>query len=267
MRAIPSVLAPLVFLITSVSFLTAPVSVAAAQNVCVHAADGAIVCGPVANRGNNSTPNPFDRPGVAQPITPSPPAVEPKPVQGRTARESERNVRPPKHVYRPALPRELERHPQRRITREAAQRLHAERDRRPPSLVEREPPAHYSAADLRRHERERERALTRAKREHTARRYADRGPPTPPRIYRERPVHFADLERRMRELERELRALRVDRDEAVRRAERRDADRRSYRKPPPRYRERETRHEGERSAIGQRVSNRHVNRDRQPADD
>ncbi len=82
MRAIPSVLAPLVFLIASASLLTVPVSVAAAQNVCVHAADGAIVCGPVADRGNNSTPNPFDRPGVAQPITPSPPAVEPGPVRG-----------------------------------------------------------------------------------------------------------------------------------------------------------------------------------------
>ena len=143
--------------------------------------------------------------------------------------------------------------------------MHAERDRRPPPGFERAPPVRRSAADWRRREEiEHERALTR---ERAARRYADRGPPPPPpRVHREQAVQFADLERRTRELERELRVLRADRDAALRQAERRDAGRRHYHKPPPRYREGETRYERERSAIGQRASHRHVDRNRQSAD-
>ena len=196
---------------------------------------------------------------------PAPLAAKPKLVQRQTAHKPERNVRTQKYVYRPPLPRQLEMRP-RQIAGEEARRLHAEGDRRPSTLVERKLPVRYSAADQRRHENERERALTSAEREHAARRYGgNRSPPPPPRIQRERAIQLAEFEHRVLKLERELRALRADRNEALRHVERRDVGRRFYLKPPPGYRERETRHEGERNAIGQPVSHRHVDRDRQSA--
>ena len=236
MRALPSALALFVS-------LTATLSVAAAQNVCVHSADGAIVCGPVANRGA-SAPSPFDRPGGARPITLSSTAAVPEPAQRRAAHEARRHVPPPRYRYRLTPPRELERRAPRQIAGEDARRPYVEHDRQPPPGFEREPPARHSAADWRRYESERESASTRARRERATRRYDDRDPPPPSHVRREQPDQFADLERRTREVERELQALRAERNESLRQAERQDVGRRFYREPPARYRERY--HEGER---------------------
>ena len=224
----------------AVSTAAVPKRLVVAQNLCVHGADGAIVCGPVAKRGNE--PSPFDRPGVAQPVPLGPTVAEPPPEHHRTARRVERHVRAPKHVYHRPYPRELERHPPRRIAREDARRWYHEdarhlrtiRDPRSPLRIEREPPAHYSVVN-RRH-RESERALRRAEREYPAHRYADRGPPPMPPRYREQAVQFAELERRTRALEQEVQVLRAERDAALRHVERRDAGRRVYHEPPPRYR-------------------------------
>lgn len=238
-----------------VSTAAAPKSIVVAQNLCVHGADGAIVCGPVAKRGNE--PSPFDRPGVAQPVPLAPSVAEPPPVQRRTARRVERHVRSARHVYHPPYSRELERHPPRRIAHEEARRWHTLRDRQPPPRIEREPPMHYSTADWRR--RESERAWTRAKREHVVSRYADRGPP--PRLYREQAVEFAELERRTRALEQEVQVLRAERDAALRHVELRDV-RRTYHEPPRSYREAEAPYE--RRAIRRGVNHRYVDPERNP---
>ena len=256
----------------AVSAAAAPKSIVVVQNLCVHGADGAIVCGPVAERGGSSAPSPFDRPGVAQPVPLAPGIAEPPPARHRTVRSVERHMRAPKHVYHRPHPRELERHPPRRIAHEDARRwyhedarhLHTIRDPRAPLRIEGEPPVHHSAAERR---RESERASRRAEREYPARRYADRGPPPPPRLHREQAVQFADLERRTRALEQELRVLRAERNAALRQAERRDAGRPLYRKPPPRHRAGETRYEPEPSSVARRAAHRPVDRYRRSVDD
>jgi hypothetical protein len=266
MRTTPAVLMPLVGLIAFVGLLIADGSTASAKDVCIRAADGAVVCGAVLNRGDNRQPSPFDRPGIAKPIADFPPVTEPRPVRHRAAREAERYIRHPRHVYRPPPPREFERHPPRRIVRADVRRSHIERERPYPPRYEHEPPARYRVADRHRRDWEREQALMRARREHAVHRYVDRHPPPPPRAYRAREIHLADLERRMHELERELRVLRADQAHALRRAERRDARRPLYREPPPRYHESNSRYRRERY-VAQRVNRRHVDRERRPVDD
>jgi len=215
--------------LVSLVLLPCSIGTVAAQNVCVHAADGAIVCGPVAQRNSSPTPSPFDQPpqgvtGVAQPSNPLPPAAELKPLHRPAVREATRGVRPPpaKHVYRQPPARELDRRPPppRRIAREDVWRLQAERDHRPVRRVERERPIRYSEAERRRHEINRGRPLPRVDRDVVASRY----------------------DSRLRELEREVRALRSDREVAMRRT----ADRR----PPPRELRRDER---ERYAVSQRA--------------
>jgi len=219
-------------LLLSLLLLPCSIGAVAAQNVCVQAADGAIVCGPVAQRNNNATPNPFDQPaqgqqGIAQPASPLPPAAESKPLRRPPVREATRDVRPPppKHVYRQPPPRELDRRPPppRRLAREDVRQRDAERDRPLPRRVERERPIRYSEAERRRHEINNERPLPRVDRNVVASRY----------------------DGRLRELEREVRALRADREVAMRRT----ADRR----PPPRELRRDER---ERYAVSQRAPRR-----------
>jgi hypothetical protein len=246
-----------------VSAAAAPKSVVVAQNLCVHGADGAIVCGPVAKRGND--PSPFDRPGVAQPVPLAPMIAEPPPAPRRAARRVERHVGPAKHVYRPLHSRELEGHPPRRIAREHTRHLPTVRDPRSPLRLEREPPVPHRMADWRR--RESERALRHAEREHAVRRYADRGPPPAPRLDREQAVQFADLERRTRALEQEIRVLRAERDSALRHVERRDTVRRIYHEPRSRYRQAQPRYEPEPSSVAQRTGHRPVDRYRRSLDD
>jgi hypothetical protein len=177
----------------SLCLLTGSIGVAAAENVCVQAADGAIVCGPVA-QGKNSpspSPNPFDQPpqNYAPPAGAAPPSVAAhKPPPGRTIREAHRDTPPPRHVYRQPPSRDLDRHPPRRIAREDVRRLQAERDHRPPPRAERERPIRYSDAGRRQFERDRERM-------------------PPPR------VEMANrYDARLRDLEREVRALRAERE-------------------------------------------------------
>ena len=248
------------------SAAAAPKNIVVAQNLCVHGADGAIVCGPPANRGVDAPPSPFDRPGGAKPIELAPSVAEPGPMPRRAARRVERHVGPARHVYRPPPPREFESHPPRRTAREDARRWYHEdarhvqtvRDPRSPLRIEREPPVRYSMADWRR--RESEHALTHAKREHAVRRYADHAPPPPPpRLNREQAVQFAELERRTRALEQEVRVLRTQRDAALRHVEHRDASR-VYHQPPPRYREAEAPYE--RNAARRNVNHRYVDPDR-----
>ncbi len=216
-------------LLLSLVLLPCSIGAVAAQNVCVQAADGAIVCGPVAQRNNTAAPNPFDQPaqgaqGIAQPGNPLPPATEPKSLRRPPARQAERDVRPPppKHVYRQPPARELDRRPPppRRLAHEDVRRRDAEHDRPPPRRVERERPIRYSEAERRRHEINHERPLPRVDRNVVASRY----------------------DSRLRELEREVRALRADREVAMRRT----ADRR----PPPRELRRDER---ERYAVSQRA--------------
>src|SRR5579862_6890385 len=98
MRPIQSALLPLIF-------LAAAIGPAAAQNVCVHGADGAIVCGPVADRNNRQSTNPFDQPGVAQPIDPSPSIADRKAPPRRAYHESDRRgPPPPRQAYRQSPP-------------------------------------------------------------------------------------------------------------------------------------------------------------------
>lgn len=218
-------------LLLSLVLLPCSIGAVAAQNVCVQAADGAIVCGPVAQRNNNAAPNPFDQPaqgpqGIAQPSNPLPPAAEPKPLRGPPVRQATRDVRPlpPKHVYRQAPPRELDRRPPppRRLAREDVRRRDAERDRLPPRRVERERPIRYSEAERRRHDVN-ERPLPRVDRNVVASRY----------------------DSRLRELEREVHALRAEREMAMRRT--------AERRPPPRELRRDER---ERYAVSQRAPRR-----------
>lgn len=173
-----------------VSLIVLPWSfgVASAQNVCVHGADGAIVCGPVAQSTDTANPSPFDQPqpGLSQPPMVAPPAASPPPA---------------------APPRVAERHPPRRIAREDLRRRYAERDMPPPRRVERDLPPPRNAA-----------------RQLPPPRYAERGPPNryseatrgPPERLRERPLPpdmmVRRYEARLDELEREVRALRAERD-------------------------------------------------------
>jgi hypothetical protein len=222
-------------LLLSLVLLPCSIGAVAAQNVCVQAADGAIVCGPVAQRNNNAAPNPFDQPaqGIAQPNNPPPPAAESKPLRAPPVREATRDVRPPppKHVYRQPPPRELDRRPPppRRLAREDVRRQEAERDRPPPRNVERGRPIRYSEAERRRHDVNNERPL--------------------PRV--DRNVVASTYDNRLRELEREVHALRAEREIAMRRP----ADRR----PPPRELRRDER---DRYAVSQRPPPRRTARDR-----
>jgi hypothetical protein len=208
--------------LVSLGLLSFSLGPAAAQNVCVHAADGAIVCGPVAQE-NKSSANPFDQPqpGVAQPGLPSSPAAAPGPPPNRAVRDAPRDVRPPKQAYRQPPPRELDRRPppSRRIAREDVRQLQAERDHRPPRRLNREPPMRFTDVERRRQDRPRERVVMRSDREVAPRQY----------------------ESRLRELEREVHALRADRERALRHV----ADRR----PPPRELRRDER---DRYALPQR---------------
>jgi len=237
--------------LVSLGLLSFSITAAAAENVCVHAADGAIVCGPVtsqnANPSTNPTPgpsanpspspspssgpsaspskNPFDLPAttfVPQGDAAPPPATARRPSLSHAPREAKRHVAPPKHVYRQPPPREFERRPPpRRIAREDMLRREAERGHRPPPRLDRERPVRYSEAERRRHEVNRERPMPRFDRD---------GPP--PRPY----------EARLRELEREVRMLRGEREAALRRGpERRDIAQQNYRgrPPPPRYADRD----------------------------
>lgn len=228
--------------LVSLVLLTFWIGAAAAQNgnVCVHAADGAIVCGPVA-QNNKPDPSPFDQPQQAiappgNPVAPTAalPAAEPRPLRRPPVREATRAVRPPKHVYRQPPPREFDRHPPppRRIAREDVRRREAERDHRPPPRVERERPVRLSEADRRRIDRNRERPPMHIDREMAARQY----------------------DNRLRELEREVRALQADRDMALRRT----ADRR----PLPRDLRRDERYDAEPPRVHRRVArDRYSNED------
>jgi hypothetical protein len=217
-------------LLLSLVLLPCSIGAVAAENVCVQAADGAIVCGPVAaQHNNNAAPNPFDQPaqGIAQPNNPMPPAAAPKPLRAPPVREATRDVRPPppKHVYRQQPPRELDRRPPapRRLAREDVRQREAERDPPPPRRVERERPIRYSDAERRRREINNERPLPRVDRNVVASRY----------------------DSRLRELEREVHALRAEREIAMRRS--------GDRRPPPRDLRRDER---ERYAVSQRPPRR-----------
>ena len=216
-------------LLLSLVLLPCSIGAGVAQNVCVQGADGAIVCGPVAQRNNNAAPNPFDQPAqnIAQPPNALPPAAEPKPLRAPPMRQPARDVRPPptKNVFRQPPPRELDRRPPppRRLAREDVRRQEAERDRPPPRGVERERPIRYSEAERRRHEINNERPLQRVDRNVVASRY----------------------DSRLRELEREVHALRAEREIAMRRT--------AERRPPPRELRRDER---ERYAVSQRAPRR-----------
>lgn len=193
MRHIPSVL-------LSLGLLTGSIGVAAAQNVCVQAADGAIVCGPVA-QGKNSpspSPNPFDQPpqNFAPPAGAAPPSVAAhKPPPVRAVREAHRDAPPPRRVYRQPPPRDLGRRPPKQIAREDLRRMQAERDHRPPPRAERERPIRYSDAERRRFDRNHDHPVMRADRDVTARQY----------------------DNRLRELEHEVRSLRAEREASLHR--------------------------------------------------
>ncbi len=188
MRPIRSALLPLVF-------LAAALGPAAAQNVCVHGADGAIVCGPVADRNGRQGGNPFDQPGVAQPIDPSPSIADRRPPGRRPYHEADRRAPPPRHAYRqpPPLPNEMSR---RMPPREADRRpplREADRRMPPPSReFDRRPPPRQALRE-------------------DDRRYADRGPP-PPRANRAPPPRYSEADRHQSERDRYREAMRVDRD-------------------------------------------------------
>jgi len=227
-----------------------PASAAAEQKACVRRADGAVICGAVANLGNNSAPNPFDGPVVTQPFAPPPPVAARKPV--RIIHQTERRPPPPsKHASRqPAVPPpQIDRHPP---PREAEKRpplrhvasidlRHVDR-RPPPPRFDRDASPRFSEPDRRRAEGDRQRIALRA--------------PPPP-----------GYEARLRKLEREIHALRDEalRKEALRRAERRDVATRSYPQPPPGYRQRDTRYDA--GPFGEPANRRRVDRDRQSVAD
>jgi len=193
MRPIQSVLLPLVLLVASAA-------TAAAQNVCVHGADGGIVCGPVANAGGNGPgagpgggPNPWDKP--AQNFRPSDrpgPFVERRPLPRRAVHEAGRRP-PPRQAYREPPPsRDFERRPPpRQAGREDMRRRYSERDFRQPP-----PPPQTD-------------------RMRTAR-YPARYPDMQQRRYDDGPGRAGMIdpryEARLRELEREIRELRGERD-------------------------------------------------------
>jgi hypothetical protein len=218
------------------SFSLAPA--AAQQNVCVHAADGAIVCGPVTPENKPSTANPFDQPqpSVAQPSIPaSPAAAPPPPPPSRAVRQTHRDAPPPRHAYRQPPLREFDRRPAppRRVAHEDARQLQAEGNHRPPRRLDREPPMRFTDIERRRYDRPQERVAMRSERD------------MPPRQY----------ENRLRELEREIHALRAEREQAMRHV----ADRR----PPPRELRRD-----ERDRYGPPPQPpRNVARDRYPNED
>jgi hypothetical protein len=168
-------------LLVSLALLPCSTALSTAHNVCVHAADGAIVCGPVAEVKATASPSPFDQPGVAQPIAPAPP---PPGAPAKTAQRSAPQAgHLPKHVYRGPPPK-FDVRPQ-RIARQEPRRL-TERSQLPPSR--------HVTRD--RHEHERNVVPTRVDREAAMMRHYDE---------------------RLRELEREVRALRADREAAWRR--------------------------------------------------
>ena len=250
------------YVLVSLVLLPCSIAAATAENVCVQAADGAIVCGPVASQ--NTSPSTIPVPTSSPSATPSPapstsaspaktpfdlpattfvpqgdaaplPAGTRRPSLARPAREATRNVSPPKHAYRQQPPREFDRRPPPagRIAREDVRRREAERYRGPPPGYDRGRPVRYSEADRRGDEINRERPMPRFDRN-----------VAPPRQY----------EVRLRELEREVRTLRGEREAAMRSGpDRRDVARQIYRErpPPPRYADREMR-ERERYAAPQR---------------
>jgi hypothetical protein len=238
--------------LVSLGILSFSIGPAAAENVCVHAADGAIVCGPVTTQSASPTPaptpsaspssgasanpsaspstssskNPFDLPAttfVPQGDAAPPPAAARKPALNRPPQMAKRHVAPPKHAYRQPPPHEFDRRPPpRQIARDEMLRREAARGHRPPPHYDRERPVRYSEAERRRHEINRERPMPRFDRD------------VPPRQY----------EARLRELEREIRMLRGQREAALHRApDRRDIARPAYggRPPPPRYADRDMR--------------------------
>ena len=215
----------------SLGLLSCSVGVVAAQNVCVRAADGAIVCGPVTERNFSPSQNPFDqppRPNFTEPTERASPAPEPGPLSQPTVRDANRDIRPPQSAYRALPPRTLDEPPPRQTAREDARQNHSMRDHRPPRSVDRERPVHYSNAERRRYEERRE--------------------VTPQHI--DRNIDMRQYDRRLRELEREVRLLRASRYEAARR----DDNRRThYREPPPRSKRELSRREREREAALRRA--------------
>ncbi len=259
------------YVLVSLVLLPCSIATAAAENVCVQAADGAIVCGPVATQNTSPSTIPAPTPGPSTSASPGKtpfdlpattfvpqgdaaplPAGTRRPSLARPAREvarreATRNVPPPKHASRQRPPREFDRRPPPagQIAREDVRRREAEQYRGPPP--DRGRPVRYSEADRRRHEINRERPMPRF----------DRGA-APPRQY----------EARLHELEREVRMLRGEREAATRRGpDRRDVARQIYRErpPPPRYADREMR-ERERYAAPQRAP-RQVDRGRYSNED
>jgi hypothetical protein len=227
------------------------IGAAAAQNVCVRAADGAVVCGPVTQdgaqsgaQGDKPNPNPFDQPPqpIAPPPTPALPPAAAFTVPNLAARQGERQrlarpatpARPAQVAHRPLPPRELERRPVRPAARDDLRRQ-AERGRMPPPRgAERGPPPRYAEIDRRRFDR-----------------------PPPPQQRGERDM-ARRYDARVRELERELNALRADRGAAMRRGPG-PGQQPMYRDrpPPPRYPNRDTRRdEGDRMAAAQRAHRR-----------
>jgi hypothetical protein len=237
--------------LASLALLSFSIGPAAAENVCVHAADGAIVCGPVTSQsaspsatpapGPSANPapspsssasatpskNPFDLPAttfVPQGDAAPPPAAARKPALSRAPHEAKRHVASPKQAYRQPPPREFDRRPPpRQIARDEMLRREAARGHRPPPHFDRERPIRYSEAERRRYEVNRERPMP----------HFDRGGP-PPRQY----------EARLRELEREIRMLRGQREAALHRGpDQRDIARPNYRgrPPPPGYADRDMR--------------------------
>lgn len=196
MRHVCSALLSLVLLPCAVGFA------AAQQNVCVHAADGAVVCGPVAQSQHRGSPSPFDQPGGAQPYNPyGNPAggdVMRRPPPRRAVREAEHEARSPRHAYREPPPREYTRRPPpQRVAREEMRRQQAERDLPPPPRgAERDRPPRYSEADRRGSPHSR-----------------DMGPRPDDRDV----AMLRRYDERLQELEREVRVMREQRDMTLRR--------------------------------------------------
>src|SRR4051812_44426414 len=133
--------------LVSLILIGCSIGAAAAENVCVRAADGAVVCGPVApdgaqsgvQSGDKPNVNPFDQPAqpMAQPSAPAPPpAAAARPAPNLTVPEAARRLarpalaRPAQLTHR-APTRELEKRPVRRAAREDPRRQDG-RDRLPP---------------------------------------------------------------------------------------------------------------------------------------
>lgn len=263
--------------LVSLILISCSIGAAAAQNVCVRAADGAVVCGPVAQDGGQGSGqgadkpslNPFDQP--SQPIAQPPaPAIAPtaNTVPNLAARQGERQrlarpaplARPAQLAHRPPS-RELERRPVRGATREDLRRQAGRGRLPPPRELERPPARRLAREDVHRRQGERDALPPRRADRAPPSRYAeidrrryDR-PPPPPRAERDIARRY-DL--RLRELEREVNALRAERAAGLRRG----AGQPIYRdRPPPRYPDRDTRRdERARIAASQRAPRR-VERD------